>query len=172
MLFEHAMPFVLQREGEYVDHPNDRGGATNKGVTQRTYDTWRAKNGNALRSVRYIEDNEVNAIYFNNYWLEAVCDRLPDMVDLFVFDSAVNHGPRRAIKFLQTAVSAEPDGLFGPNTWNALQYAAPVDVLTRMFAARRDFYAAIIRNDPSQKVFEAGWENRVSALEARVERFV
>ena len=49
--FIDALPFVLQWEGGYVNHPNDPGGATNKGVTQKVYDAWRAKNGLPAREV-------------------------------------------------------------------------------------------------------------------------
>jgi len=34
MGFAHALQVVLDHEGGYVDHPNDPGGATNRGVTQ------------------------------------------------------------------------------------------------------------------------------------------
>lgn len=27
---------IIRREGEYVDHPNDRGGPTKYGITQKT----------------------------------------------------------------------------------------------------------------------------------------
>jgi len=37
--FAAALPFVLRWEGGYVDHPDDPGGRTNKGVTQKTYDS-------------------------------------------------------------------------------------------------------------------------------------
>ncbi len=41
--FSESLPFVLRWEGGYVNHPNDPGGATNKGVTQKVYDGWRAR---------------------------------------------------------------------------------------------------------------------------------
>lgn len=31
------MPFILRWEGGFSDHPADRGGATNKGVTLSTF---------------------------------------------------------------------------------------------------------------------------------------
>ena len=61
--FEASLPFILRWEGGYVNHPNDPGGATNKGVTQRVYDDWRGKKGLARRTVKQIEDAEVHAIY-------------------------------------------------------------------------------------------------------------
>jgi hypothetical protein len=50
--FDAAMPFVLRWEGGFVNHPNDPGGATNKGVTQKVYDGWRTSRGQGTRSVR------------------------------------------------------------------------------------------------------------------------
>ena len=45
--FEASLKMVLKHEGGFVDHPKDPGGATNKGVTRQTYesfwvDLWRA----------------------------------------------------------------------------------------------------------------------------------
>ena len=41
----------------------DRGGATNHGITQATYDAWRALHSRPSRSVRGIEHGEAEAIY-------------------------------------------------------------------------------------------------------------
>ena len=94
--FHAALPFVLRWEGGYVHHPDDPGGATNKGVTQRVYDGWRAGEGLGLRSVRLIEDDEVRAIYQTGYWLPPHCDDLRSRLDLVQFDTAVNMGVGRA----------------------------------------------------------------------------
>ena len=40
-MYERSLQFVLEREGGRVDDPRDRGGRTNKGVTQRVYDAHR-----------------------------------------------------------------------------------------------------------------------------------
>jgi hypothetical protein len=39
--FNRALEMVLHHEGGFVDHPADPGGATNRGVTQATYDAYR-----------------------------------------------------------------------------------------------------------------------------------
>ena len=39
-LFKKALKFVLKWEGGYGHNPNDKGGATNKGITQYTYNAW------------------------------------------------------------------------------------------------------------------------------------
>ena len=114
--FTAALPFVLRWEGGFVDDPDDHGGRTNKGVTQKVFSAWRANQGMAQQDVKQISDQEVASIYFNNYWLTAKCDALRSKLDLAAFDTAVNMGPNRAIKILQQAVGSEPDGKFGPNT--------------------------------------------------------
>lgn len=41
-------------EGGYVNYPKDPGGATDRGITQRTYDAWNRLHGRPLRPVRGI----------------------------------------------------------------------------------------------------------------------
>ena len=125
--FANAIAFVLRWEGGYVNHPNDPGGATNKGVTQKVYDTWRARQGQAPQGVAQITDDEVHAIYEASYWQASKCQLLASPLDLVQFDTAVNMGVGRSVRFLQKAVGAEPDGNFGPvkpATWAACQTSA------------------------------------------------
>ncbi len=61
--FAAALPFILRWEGGYVNDPDDPGGATNKGVTQRIYDDWRKRQGLPPRDVRQLEEAELQAIY-------------------------------------------------------------------------------------------------------------
>ena len=65
--FEQALKFVLEREGGYVNNPNDPGGATNKGITQSTYYNWLKAKGLPNKSVKLITDAEVKEIYYKNY---------------------------------------------------------------------------------------------------------
>ena len=90
--FGASLPFILRWEGGFVDDPDDRGGRTNKGVTQNVYHAWRADQGLAQQDVQQINDQEVGAIYFQGYWLPAKCDVLRSKLDLAAFDTAVNMG--------------------------------------------------------------------------------
>lgn len=75
-LFKKALQFVLKWEGGYVDNPNDKGGATNKGITQNTYNAWLKSNGKATKDVKNITQAEVEEIYRKNYWLASGCEKM------------------------------------------------------------------------------------------------
>jgi len=171
--YERALEFALSWEGGFVDHPLDRGGATNKGITQKTYTAFRDKKwGNiqkSERSVKFIEDSEVREIYKEEYWFKSHCDVLPEALSVCNFDSAVNHGPSRAIKFLQNSIGTTGDGHWGPNTEKAVtENSCKVGVLQKYLHARMEFYKNLVSNKPSQNVFFAGWTNRVNALQKEV----
>lgn len=123
-MFEEALKQVLKWEGGYVNDPRDPGGATAYGITTATYDAWRRKQGQATRPVSEIERREVEAIYWQQYWLRAGCDQLdPPALALVVFDAAVNSGVGAALKWLQDTRdwrefnSLRLDFLTGLSTW-------------------------------------------------------
>jgi lysozyme family protein len=166
--FAASLPFILRWEGGHVDHPNDPGGPTNKGVTQVVYDRWRQGQGLPTRSVKAIEDTEVAALYETGYWLPPRCDLLRRQLDLVHFDTAVNMGVGRAVRFLQGAVGCSVDGAFGSLT---AQAAAGCDLAAAIAAycdARLAYYRRLAAARPELGVFLKGWTNRVNALRAEV----
>lgn len=101
--FEKCLVVTLKWEGGYSNHPDDPGGPTMKGIIQREYDAWRRHHGLSIRPVRKIEENEMQAIYRNEYWDAMACDGLEPGFDLCVFDAAVNSGVGRAKQWLECA---------------------------------------------------------------------
>jgi lysozyme family protein len=166
--FEAAMPFVLRWEGGFVDHPNDPGGRTNKGVTQKVYDHWRRRQALAQRDVKLIQDAEVHAIYEADYWLPPRCDLLQSQLDLVQFDTAVNMGPGRAVRFLQQSLGCDIDGDFGPRTERAATACDAGSTIIRYCDVREAFYRRLAQNRPQLAVFLKGWLNRLNALRTEV----
>ena len=168
MSFDDCLKFVLQWEGGYVNDPADRGGTTNRGVTQHVYDEWRERKHYDKRSVKDIEAGEVMQIYLEQYWKPARCPAMDDPMALVMFDSAVNHGVGRAVKFLQSVLGVEPDGHFGPKTMAAfddIEAAHGTKFIAHAVIERRAaFYDAIVERDPSQQRFIKGWKNRLNSL--------
>jgi len=159
-----ALKFVLRWEGGFVDHPDDPGGRTNKGVTQKVYDQWRARQGAAPQDVKLISEDEVRSIYETGYWLAARCELLNDPLSLVQFDTAVNMGVGRAVRFLQGAANCAVDGDFGSGTAKAVAECDHGEVVIRYCDAREAFYGRLIEKNPKLAVFKKGWLNRLNAL--------
>lgn len=166
--FLDALPFVLQWEGGYVNHPNDPGGATNKGVTQKVYDAWRERQGLAERDVRQLEESELHALYESGYWVPPKCPALDTPLDLVQFDTAVNMGVGRAVRFMQKAVGATPDGAWGPGTQACVDGCDLGATLVNYCQVREDYYRQLAANNPKLQVFLKGWLNRLNALRKRI----
>lgn len=161
--FHVCFDIVLGHEGGYVDHKNDKGGATNFGVTQKTYDNYRESKGLLKQEVKFISLIEAKEIYYV-YWLESKCDHIMAPVDLFVFDCAINSGSGRAIKLLQKALELTADGVFGKMTLLALDHVQPKELAKKYLGEREAFYDRLVANDPTQQAFIKGWKNRLDKL--------
>jgi lysozyme family protein len=166
--FRESLPFILRWEGGYVDHPADPGGRTNKGVTQKVYDDWRARQDLPPRHVKSIEDAEVQAIYEIGYWVPPRCDLLHRQLDLVQFDTAVNMGVKRAIRMLQGAAGCKVDGDFGPITARTVGACDLGATIATYCDAREFFYRDLADRRPELQVFLKGWLNRLNALRSEV----
>lgn len=161
--YSQCIPLVLKHEGGYVNHPADPGGATNKGVRQKTYDGWRDRQGLPRQSVRNIADDEVQAIYRRDYWDAVRGDDLPAGVDYAVFDFAVNSGINRASRYLQDVVRVAADGRIGPATLAAVKAMEARDVVNRLCDARMAF----LRGLNTFPTFGKGWTARVDEVRVK-----
>lgn len=161
--FHTCFDIVLECEGGYINHKNDRGGATNFGVTQQTYDNYREAKQLLKQSVKFISLTEAKEIYYV-YWLDAKCDHVQAPVDLLVFDCAINSGPGRAIKLLQNALKINSDGVFGKMTLLSLDNIEPKELAKRYLGEREAFYDRLVAKDSTQQVFLKGWKNRLDKL--------
>ena len=171
MNFRASLEFVLAREGGFVDHPNDPGGATNYGITQFTFDTWSRANGRATQSVRNIDRATVAELYLDRYWTPAGCDKLDPRLALVVFDSAVLFGVKRAVAWLQSALSEvggeiDVDGSFGPKTAQAAaEQSHDVGGLCALIVLfRRNRHRQRARAHAPSRVFLRGWLARTDLL--------
>jgi lysozyme family protein len=161
--FESSLIHVLNHEGGYVDHPNDPGGATNRGITLKVFRSFYGQQlGKA--DLRQITEREAGAIYKANYWDKCQCDKLPPGVDYAVFDQAVNSGPARSIRWLQSASGAqgnEIDGVLGPATFANVKSMDSPELIQGMCAARLKFLKAL----KHWKDFGRGWKKRVDGVQ-------
>lgn len=170
--FSYGLGIVLGHEGGISDRPNDRGGLTNYGVTQKTYDAFCKATGRYPKPVRGITLEEVEMIY-GGYWKDAHCSYMPEPLDLLMFDAAINHGAGRAVKLLQQALGVDVDGVCGRQTMEALHEevvaSSIIEVCHLYLEFRRVFFNQIVANDPTQQENYAGWMNRIDHLRELIE---
>ena len=159
--FQQALKWVLKSEGGYVEHPQDPGGATNKGVTLETYRIFRQNHHLTAEDLKKISDQDVSTIYKKMFWDKIRGDDLPAGVDYCVFDAAVNSGPGRASKWLQACVGADVDGVLGPITIT-LTKRQKTDQLIHDYCMRR---LSFLLDLPTWKTFGKGWTKRVNEVE-------
>lgn len=152
-------------EGGYTDYPADRGGPTNRGITQRVYAAHLGRPV-SVEEVRAMPREHAVAIYRDRYWERPKIGLLPEALQPVVFDMAVNMGPEASVRLLQETLAdfgqeVTVDGALGPVTAAAAGRAIADPgvrvVLDRICDRRRDRYLAIIARDPAQAVFRRGW---------------
>ncbi len=144
-------------EGGYVNHPKDPGGATDRGITQRTYDAWNRRMGQATRSVRGISKSEAEQIIEFQYMDTVRADILPSGLDYAMADYSVNSGPGRAVRDLQRALGVKADGVIGVETLAAIGAADTQDVILDLCRRRMMF----LRGLRHWNTFKIGWTRRV-----------
>jgi lysozyme family protein len=155
---------LLVREGGFVENPSDHGGPTKYGVTQATLSDYR-RQAVSVDDVRNLSEAEARLIYRNKYLTSIQLHRLRDpYLMCLLFDCAVNHGPRRAIQWLQRACAVPEDGVLGDRTEIAANSLDPVRLYQRVLARRVVFYGEILSGDHSQVEFALGWLRRAASF--------
>lgn len=169
---------VIDREGGYVDHPADPGGATRWGITAAT-----ARADGFGGDLRTLGRARAAAIYRRVYWrrprFDEVAERAPTLA-AELFDTGVNMGPVVAIGFLQRALNAlnrgasdypdiVPDGTVGPCTLAALDgflarrgHGGETVLLKAVEALQGERYLSLAERRPAAEAFLYGWlANRI-----------
>lgn len=155
-----SLAAVLKSEGGNDDDPDDHGGRTSRGITQREYDAWRRLKHQPMLDVWKAPQSDIEAVYHEEYWAPH-CDSLPLGADYFYFNTAVLAGPTRAAILLQRALGVAADGRIGPLTREAIAAASPKSLIESYAAQSHAFYVSL-----HQPKFTKGWLNRVAFVRA------
>ena len=155
---------IIAREGGFVDHPSDRGGATKFGITAATLSAYRDA-AVSEADVEAMSIDEARAIYRRDYLVRPGIDKIvDDHLRALVLDFAVNSGPAQAIRCLQRVLGVQIDGALGPVTLLALPHLDQFKVAMRFMAARIRFQGRLVTDHPAQAVFAAGWAARSAEM--------
>lgn len=181
--FTTAHNFVAKWEGGLSDDAADRGGLTHWGVSfvflsdfAKQHSQWLQEIGvHPLpvnrETIRNLTKDQAQRIFKKEFWDPLQLDDMPVQMACLLYDAAVNSGTRQSVKLAQRGYNAarvgtplDVDGKYGPKTRAALlDHNTPV-VWQGIIAARKNYYAEIVRKRPSQAVFLKGWHNRANDL--------
>lgn len=153
---------VVRREGGYVDHPDDRGGPTNFGITQATLTQYRGRAA-TRQDMRDLTLTEAKEIYRTQY-MQPFSALLSSALRAQCFDAAVQHGVAQSVRWLQRAIGVKADGRLGPLTAEAANRAPAKQVAAFVIRSRLELYGSLITRDRSQSVFAAGWMRRMGEM--------
>lgn len=171
-MIEQIIKNIIKREGGYVDHPNDRGGATKYGITGKALVNYLGRSVDK-DDIKNISKKDAYEIYYSRYYQRPKIDQLPQDIQEIALDMSVNHGSRRAVIILQKTLNmlgvvVKIDGRIGPKTITATQSALAlkgvVAVTCELIEERIRFYEYIVKRDETQRVFLAGWVNRAESF--------
>lgn len=185
--FGEGYRITSAHEGGYVNDPVDRGGETYRGIARVHHPEWsgwrridaaRRKSGfpGSLAGDAALQKS-VKAFYKRAYWDRFLGDEVPDQpLANELYDTAVNMGVRRAVRFLQSSLNLLNrnqkdysdlivDGWFGQKTLDTLKLllrkdrgsASLVKMMNIQQGAR---YVEIMARDASQERFARGWIKR------------
>jgi lysozyme family protein len=157
--FARSLQLVLKSEGGWSDNPADPGGATMRGVTLANFRRYVKANG-TKDDLRHITDAQLATVYRKFYWDAIGGDLLPDGVDYATFDFAVNSGPSRATRYLQSAVGDPMDGIVGPHTIAAVNSRPAGVIIDDLCDTRLQFLQRL----PTWGTFGNGWRARVASV--------
>ncbi len=174
--FQQAVAKVFEEEKGYVNHKNDRGGATNYGITVAV-----ARRAGWQGSMKDLPKPLAESIYNTQYWETSwlrldIIAKASNEIAFILFDVSVNSGPLAAGKLLQRALNllnrAEleelddlvVDGWLGTQSRNRLQFFLTQqdeqNIILALTGLRFHFYINIIQRRPSQRSFTRGWLKR------------
>jgi lysozyme family protein len=161
------LPKILQWEGGYVNDPLDKGGATNMGITLKT---WQAVgydlDGDGVitaEDIKLLKPEHVQVVLKKNYWDFWKADTINNQsVAEILVDWLWASGPK-TIRNVQMILDTVADGCVGTKTIAAINNWNQEKLHSRIKEARVEFVDAIIARDPSQKRFELGWKRRIAS---------
>lgn len=158
-------PFILKWEGGFVNDPDDLGGATNMGVTIRTYQDYRKKKGLPepdVNDLKNLSKEEWTDIMKGAYWDRWKADQIQNQSIANILVDWVWASGVYGIKLPQEILEVTVDGIVGKNTIAAINnYTPQAELFGRIKQARYDYIDRICEKRPANKKFRNGWRNRI-----------
>jgi len=165
---KEIIPFILKWEGGFVNDPFDLGGATNKGVTIATYESYCRKKGYprpTIERLKHIPDEHWAEIFKTMYWDRWKADQIKSQSVAEILVDWVWASGVYGIKLPQKLLGVKIDGIAGPETLEAVNNFSDARMLFNALKLERlMFIDRIVKSRPANRKYERGWKNRINDL--------
>jgi len=160
-----SYPNPLKYDGVYGWH-------TNKGITYKTWESYKGKN--AKKAFFEMSEEDVLEIFKKGYWDKVQGDKIKSQAVANALVSwAWGSGAYGAIKQIQRLLGCTADGIIGKNTLKAINSEDEKELFDKMIKARESFFRYITnernaRNQAQRTRFRnntrflRGWLNRLN----------
>ena len=166
--FNETMKLMLNLEGGKTDEKSDRGGRTNFGITQRTYNDWLKQNKLKSSDVFKISKERALKIYKKQFWGVIKGDQLPHNVAKAIMSMALTDGPQDSVRFIQRLLNIEQTGFMGPKTLAAIWSKCKKD--DKMFTKKiLDAQIKRYKSDEQADTYGKGWTNRADLVAENID---
>ena len=159
----NLIPIIKKWEGGYSDNPNDRGGATNSGVTLAVYQSVYGKS-KTKNDLKRMTSDQWNYIFTKLYWNKWKADEIKNQSIANILVDWVWLSGLGTIKKIQALFGLTADGIVGNKTLSYINSNNQEEIFNKIWNRRKQFYDSLVKNNPSQTVFLKGWMNRLNTF--------
>lgn len=161
---DDALAYTLKNEGGFSNHPADKGGATNRGITLERYEEYLGRKSTP-EELKNIDYPTVKAIYNLYYWKVLNLDQILDQsIATALFDIGVLCGPGTSIRFAQEILGLPATKKADAATIKTLNNTTDEKFIPAFADRVIKYFNDIVNNKPSQHVFLKGWTRRGNRL--------
>lgn len=157
--------FCRSWEGEWSNHPNDKGGATMKGVTYTTFCAFRKAKGlpkPSLLDLKNITEKEWNSVLRWHTWDKANLDQINDEWVTYLLADCIWMSGAGYLKRVQSILGLKADGIIGPISLKKINSMNGTNLFNILWQQRENFYKGI--GTGSNAVFLKGWMRRLNSV--------
>jgi len=165
------IPFILKWEGGFVNDPLDTGGATNMGVTLKTWQhAGHDKNDDGMIDEEDLKlifrQDLIESILKPHYWDRWQADKIRNQSIAHILVDWLWTSGMAGIKIPQQMLNVKADGIVGEKTLTAVNnHPSQQDLFEQIKSKRKEYIEKICVERPTNKRFKKGWLNRLADIQ-------